>query len=63
MQILNYDYILSDKINELPLIETEKIRFIRKYVITENNPLVRFQTQLEIKKKSKLYRMKLRFLL
>jgi len=49
LQILNYDYILAEKVTELPLIETENIRFIRKYKIEDNNPLIRFQTELELK--------------
>lgn len=54
MQILNYDYILSEPVTELPIIETLNIRFIRKYAISENNPLIRFQTQLEIKKEDRI---------
>lgn len=50
MQILNYDYILDEQVSELPLIETENIRFIRNYRFEKNNPLVRFETQLEIKR-------------
>lgn len=53
LQILNYDYILSEKVSELPLIETENIRFIRKYMFEENNPLIRFQTELVLKKENK----------
>ena len=50
LQILNYDYILDEQVSVLPVIETENIRFIRKYVIEEISPLIRFQTQLQIKK-------------
>jgi 2-polyprenyl-3-methyl-5-hydroxy-6-metoxy-1,4-benzoquinol methylase len=50
MQILNYDYVLSEQVTGLPLIDTANIRFIRKYAIEKNNPLIRFQTELEIKK-------------
>lgn len=53
MQILNYDYILSEPLTNLPIIDTENIRFIRKYVIEENSLLIRFQTQLEIKKEER----------
>lgn len=53
LQILNYDYILDEKVVELPLIETESIRFVRNYIFEENNPLVKFQTQLELKKEEK----------
>jgi len=53
IQILNYDYITKEGISELPLIETENIRFIRKYGFEENNPLIRFQTDLFLKKEEK----------
>lgn len=53
LQILNYDYIISEQISELPLIETQKIRFIRKYKFEENNPLIRFQTELFLKNENK----------
>lgn len=53
IQILNYDYILADQISLLPLIETENIRFIRKYKIEMNSPLIRFQTELYVKKEDK----------
>ena len=52
IQILNYDYILEDKVSELPLIETENIRFIRNYQFQENSPLVGFQTDLFLKKEN-----------
>jgi len=53
LQILNYDYIIGESITELPLIETENIRFIRKYKFEENEPLIRFQTELVLKKENK----------
>jgi glycine/sarcosine N-methyltransferase len=53
LQILNYDYILSESVTALPLIETENIQFIRKYAFEDNNPLVRFQTELVLKKENK----------
>lgn len=53
LQILNYDYILGEQVSELPVIETENIRFFRKYRFEENNPLIRFQTELTIKKENK----------
>lgn len=52
LQILNYDYILGEQISELPLIETENIRFIRKYKFIEKSPIVLFQTDLELKKEN-----------
>lgn len=54
MQILNYDYILSEQVTELPLIETENIKFVRRYIFEKNSPLVRFQTELHIKKEDKV---------
>jgi len=53
LQILNYDYILAKQISELPHIETEIIRFLRKYKFGENNPLIQFQTELVLKKEEK----------
>jgi 2-polyprenyl-3-methyl-5-hydroxy-6-metoxy-1,4-benzoquinol methylase len=50
LQILNYDYILIEQVSELPAIETENIQFIRKYKFEENSPLIRFQTELILKK-------------
>ena len=47
IQILNYDYILSHNIKELPLVDNEKIKFIRNYQIKNN--LVEFKTNLTIK--------------
>ena len=49
LQILNYDYIFAEQVSELPTIETENIRFIRKYKFEENSPLIRFQTELILK--------------
>jgi glycine/sarcosine N-methyltransferase len=49
MQILNYDYILKEKVSALPLIETNNIKFIRKYKFNVNSPLIRFQTDLYLK--------------
>ncbi len=53
LQILNYDYILSEPVTALPHIETGNIQFIRKYAFEDNNPLVRFQTELVLKKENK----------
>ncbi|WP_340113111.1 class I SAM-dependent methyltransferase [Maribellus mangrovi] len=51
LQILNYDYILKDKVTELPVIENEAIRFVRKYEFVEKSRLVHFKTELHLKKK------------
>jgi glycine/sarcosine N-methyltransferase len=53
LQILNYDYIFTEQVSKLPTIETENIRFIRKYKFEENSPLIRFQTELILKKEEK----------
>jgi 2-polyprenyl-3-methyl-5-hydroxy-6-metoxy-1,4-benzoquinol methylase len=53
LQMLNYDYILNEKVTELPVIETENIRFIRKYKFRENSSLIQFKTDLHIKKENK----------
>lgn len=53
MQILNYDYIVGEQVSELPLIETENIKFIRKYEFSENSSTILFQTDLEIKAEQK----------
>lgn len=49
LQILNYDYIINDQVSELPLIDTERIQFIRKYKFVEGSKSIRFQTDLRIK--------------
>ncbi len=49
LQILNYDYIFSEKLTNLPTIETEKIKFVRNYHFEKNSSLVRFQTDLHLK--------------
>jgi glycine/sarcosine N-methyltransferase len=54
LQILNYDYILSEPVTELPLIETENIKFIRFYRFADNSPLIVFQTELHLKKEGEV---------
>ena len=49
VQILNYDYILDEKITELPLIETENVKFFRRYKFEEDLIHVKFQTDLHLK--------------
>ena len=53
LQILNYDYILSEPVAELPVIDTENIRFTRKYRFPESDSLIQFQTELLIKSENK----------
>ncbi|SHF33045.1 Methyltransferase domain-containing protein [Mariniphaga anaerophila] len=54
LQILNYDYILAGQVSELPVVESEKIRFLRRYVFDGSSSLVRFQTELQLKKEKQL---------
>jgi 2-polyprenyl-3-methyl-5-hydroxy-6-metoxy-1,4-benzoquinol methylase len=56
LQILNYDYILDEQVTELPLIETDNIRFVRNYHFEKDNPVVTFQTELILKKEGKSVR-------
>lgn len=51
LQILNYDYILEERISKLPLIETETIKFTRNYKFEDNSQIIRFETFLELKSK------------
>lgn len=54
LQILNYDYILSEPVTELPLIETENIKFVRQYGFEERSPLISFKTELHLKKEGEV---------
>jgi SAM-dependent methyltransferase len=47
IQILHYDHIIGSGLNELPLIDTGRIVFRRRY--QPSGPVLRFQTRLEIK--------------
>ncbi|WP_347840672.1 class I SAM-dependent methyltransferase [uncultured Draconibacterium sp.] len=49
LQILNYDYICSHPVRELPIIETDAIKFIRYYNFSDDTDLIGFETRLEIK--------------
>lgn len=48
IQIINYDRIFNEKIDGLPTIENERIKFIRNYHYTDKNALD-FETILSIK--------------
>jgi len=50
-QIINYDRILDEKIDFLPTIENENIRFIRNYRFDPSSGLIHFETNLTVKKK------------
>jgi len=49
IQILNYQYILDQQIQSLPLIDNEHIRFERNYRVTESSQLIDFDTRLTVK--------------
>lgn len=49
LQILNYDYILREKLDKLPVIETGNIRFERKYIFEYGSSTVIFDTKLHLK--------------
>lgn len=53
LQILNYDYIVNERVSALPLIETPSIKFIRNYKFNNTIDLLGFQTNLEIKAEGK----------
>ncbi len=48
IQILNYNHILDHRIQSLPVIENEHIRFVRNYEFGADN-LVNFNTKLFVK--------------
>ena len=48
LQILNYDRIIADKVEELPVIDTPNTRFLRRYSWKQGK--MHFVTTLEIKK-------------
>lgn len=50
-QIINYDRVLDEKIDFLPTIENENIRFIRNYNLDTSTGLIHFETNLYIKEK------------
>jgi glycine/sarcosine N-methyltransferase len=50
IQIVNYQRILSGGIKELPLLENKNFIFRREYAYNESDHVIRFLTQLTIKK-------------
>jgi glycine/sarcosine N-methyltransferase len=54
IQILNYDYILDEQVSELPLIETEDIKFVRNYKFENQSLHVLFQTNLFLKNENEI---------
>lgn len=49
LQILNYDHIIEHGINELPLLETSRLSFRRKYIFTPGESRILFETTVNIK--------------
>ncbi len=49
IQILNYDYILDARPDKLPMIENERIKFVRSYFYPEGSVYIRFRTVLMMK--------------
>ncbi len=54
IQILNYDYILDEPVSQLPMIDTENIKFIRKYEFNNESIHVNFKTELILKKENEM---------
>ena len=52
VQIINYNRIFDQKIDQLPLLENENIRFERRYEV--KNTFIKFSTELMIKKTGKV---------
>ncbi len=53
LQLLNYDFILKEKVDALPLIETGNIKFIRNYKFIEGSDFLAFNTELFLKNEQK----------
>ncbi len=49
LQILNYDYIIDQRINSLPLIENKEVIFKRSYEFNRDSSLIDFNTELTVK--------------
>lgn len=55
LQILNYDYLLEERLKKLPLIETSQLRFEREYSYNTGDIRVVFTTRLHLKQSNKTY--------
>jgi glycine/sarcosine N-methyltransferase len=49
IQILNYQHILEQHIDTLPLIDNERVRFERTYEFSGESDLINFNTKLNVK--------------
>ncbi|MFO8236610.1 MAG: methyltransferase domain-containing protein [Bacteroidales bacterium] len=54
IQILNYDYILENQIEALPVIDNDYVRFERYYDYPENSEFIEFSTKLTVKGEDKI---------
>jgi len=59
IQIINYSRIFDKKIDHLPTIENDKIRFRRQYNASENPRNIEFHTTLTIKESNKIIENKI----
>ena len=59
IQIINYLRIFNQKIDHLPTIENDKIRFVRNYGFYRNSRNIEFQTKLTIKETNKIIKNKI----
>lgn len=50
VQVVNYDHVLAKGISQLPVIDTEHVRFERHYIYDKSKHKMRFQTSLTVKK-------------
>ncbi|MCU0285032.1 MAG: class I SAM-dependent methyltransferase [Acidobacteria bacterium] len=50
IQIVNYDHVLAKGITELPVIDTEHVRFERHYIYDKDKHKMHFQTRFTVKK-------------
>ncbi len=55
LQILNYEKILADKPDLLPVIETEHVVFTRSYSYTNNGSPLTFTTSIRTKETGEIY--------
>jgi glycine/sarcosine N-methyltransferase len=56
LQIINYDYVLDQGLDGLPLIDTESLTFERLYEFREQDELINFKTILTLKESGQVIR-------
>lgn len=55
LQVLNYGKILRERIDRLPLIENDQVRFERRYAPVPGTPLLRFERSLTVRDTGQRY--------